>query len=352
MTIVRMTVEPPPGADAADVLGAVERAEDEQSLAAGLDRARTILAAESRGVGPATADWSEVLRRAVAAAVRLTDPDRAMAWTWFVSGSVARGESVPGSDVETLLALDDDVDAPTREVAQTSAADVHALLERCGIRGDANGVLASRSRFCRRWASWSESIGRWAATPKDDRGVVMTGIVADSASVCTSTDTPADRLRATCLAAVRESPHQLRWMLQDATAVRAAFPSRLRTFALGADTVDLKVAAIDPIVKTARWAALAAGSSALSTPERLAAAAAAGTLDPDDASSLDDCFQHLLRFRWHSRAAAWRAGRRPTDTVVLSDLAPLQRAQLRSVAREVAGVRRKLSYLASLPDNS
>jgi CBS domain-containing protein len=33
-----------------------------------------------------------------------------LAWTWFVSGGVARGEAIPGSDVEILIVLDDDVD--------------------------------------------------------------------------------------------------------------------------------------------------------------------------------------------------------------------------------------------------
>jgi CBS domain-containing protein len=102
-------------------------------------------------------------------------------------------------------------------------------------------------------------------------------------------------------------------------------------------------------VKTARWAALSAGSAALSTPDRLADAAQRNVLDVDDASTLHDCFERLLRFRWQSRRAAWLSGQRPTDTVTLADLAPQQRAQLRSIAREVAGIRRKLSYLANTP---
>ncbi|BBY59644.1 putative nucleotidyltransferase substrate binding domain-containing protein [Mycolicibacterium sarraceniae] len=347
-----MAVELPPGADIAAAIGAIDRADGEPALRAGLDRARTLIVAESRASTPAignAANWSAVLRHGVAAAVRLTTADRAMAWTWFVSGSAARGEAVPGSDVETLLALGDDVDADAKTAAQELAADVHGLLDRCDIGGDANGVLASRSRFCRRLGSWSESIVRWVDAPREDRGVVMTGIVADSGAVYSSMQISESALRTTSLAAVATTPGTLRWMLQDATAVRSTFPSRLRTFALGADTVDLKLAAIDPIVKTARWAALSAGSSALSTPGRLADAAERNILDPVDASTLDDCFQQLLRFRWQCRCAAWLSGQRPTDTVTLADLAPHQRAQLRSIAREVAGIRRKFSYLANTP---
>ena len=61
-------------------------------------------------------------------------------------------------------------------------------------------------------------------------------------------------------------------------------------------------------------------------------------LDGEDVSSLKDCFTWLLWFRWTSRTG---------DSVVVSQLPPKDRATLRSVAREVAGVSRKLTYLAS-----
>jgi CBS domain-containing protein len=100
-------------------------------------------------------------------------------------------------------------------------------------------------------------------------------------------------------------------------------------------------------VKIARWAALSAGSDALSTVGRLDDAAAAKVLDADDVSSLRDCFGWLLRFRWRTRAGAFLEGRRVSDVVSLSETPPQERAMLRSVAREVSGIRRKLTYLAS-----
>jgi CBS domain-containing protein len=136
-------------------------------------------------------------------------------------------------------------------------------------------------------------------------------------------------------------------MLQDATAVRASVPSRLRLFARSVDTVDVKLAVVDPVVKIARWAALSAGSDALSTLARLDDAAVAKVLDSDDVSSLRDCFGWTLRFRWRMRASRFLAGEPVGDTVSLSEMAPQERATLRSVAREVTGISRKLNYLAS-----
>ncbi|MDT5082621.1 MAG: hypothetical protein QOJ80_7258 [Mycobacterium sp.] len=309
-----------------------------------MDAALAAVGAELRAHTPAAAlagAWSEVLRHGVAAAVRLVGPAD---WTWFVSGSVARGEAAPGSDVETMVALGDAVAEDAKTALLSRAADVHALLERCGILGDANGVLASRPRFCRRTSSWSDGIGRWTADPREDRGVVMAGLMVDSTGV--SGPLAEDVLRAQTVAAAQSSYPVRQAMLQDATSVRASIPSRLRMFATQSDTVDLKLAAVDPVVKIARWAAVSAGSEALSTYGRLAAATAK-VLDPDDVSSLQDCFGWLLRFRWRMRAAAFLDGRRTSDVVSLSELAPQERAVLRNVAHEVAGISRKLNYLAS-----
>jgi CBS domain-containing protein len=338
----------PSGRGIAATIGDIDAASDEALLRAGIDGALGAVAAELRAHTPApalAAAWSEVLRHGVATAVRLA-PGQSD-WTWFVSGSVARGEAAPGSDVETMVAIGDAVDDEGKTELLGRAADVHALLERCGIRGDANGVLASRPRFCRRLSSWAEGVERWTVDPREDRGVVMTGLLADSTGVWSSADVPHDELRAQTVTAVGRSYPARQAMLQDATAVRAGFPSRLRVFATHADAVDLKLAAVDPVVKIARWAALSAGSDALSTLGRLDDAAAAKVLDADDVSSLRECFGWLLRFRWRTRAGAFLDGRRVSDVVSLSETPPQERAMLRSVAREVAGIRRKLTYLAS-----
>jgi CBS domain-containing protein len=339
-----MPSESPPSRAIAATIGEIDAATDEALLRAGVDSALAAVGAELRTHTPAAAlaqAWSEVLRHGVAAGVRLSGPAE---WTWLVSGSVARGESAPGSDVETMVVLADSVGTDEKVALLSRAADVHALLERCGVRGDSNGVLASRPRFCRRLSSWTDGIDRWAADPREDRGVVMTGLMADSYGLTPAND---DRLRHhTVVAAGRNYPVR-QAMLQDATAIRASVPSRLRLFARGADTVDVKLAALDPVVKIARWAALSAGSNELSTLTRLDEGADAGLLDSDDASALRDCFEWLIRFRWRNRTAAFLAGRPVDDVVSLSDMAPQERAALRGVAREVTGIGRKLNYLAS-----
>jgi len=330
----------------AATIGDIDVAVDEPALRAGVLGAREAVAAELAAHTPTltlAAAWSEVLRRSVAAAARLIADGRPLGWTWFVSGSVARGEAIPGSDVETLIALDDGLGDEDKAEVLALAAEVQALLERCDVAPDANGVLASRGRFCRRRANWAASIDRWCADPAQDRGVVMTGLLADAAAVADL----GDELRSRTVEAAKRHPQARHAMLQDATAVRATIPSRLRVFATQDGTVDLKLAAVDPIVKIARWGALSAGSSEISTLQRLNDAATGRLLDADDASILRECYVSLSRIRWRMRAGAWMKGEAVTERVSLSALAPADRATVRTVAREVSGIRRKLMYLAS-----
>jgi CBS domain-containing protein len=170
----------------------------------------------------------------------------------------------------------------------------------------------------------------------------MTGLLADSVAV-----RGVDELRLLTLDAVGRHSFALRAMLQDATAARATIPSRLRVFATHIDAVDLKQAAVEPIAKIARWAALSAGAGAISTLERLDAAAGAQTVDADDAATLRECYLAVSRIRWRARASAWIDGKPITEVVSLAGMSPQDRATLRDIGREVGGVRRKLSFLAA-----
>lgn len=336
--------EPPRGSIVATI-AEIDGAPDEATLLAVSARVRAAVAAEwDRRATPTpalAAAWSEAMRTTVAKAARLVGGAEAPAWTWFVSGSVGRGEAVPGSGLATLVALADDVDEAGKARAMVLAADVLALLERCGLPLDDNGVLASRSRYCRRDVSWDDGIERWAADPAADRGGVMIGLLADAWSVTEAGR--GERLRPLVIAAAQRHAAVRTSMLQDATSVRVGIPSRLRILATQDDRADLKAAVIDPIVKIARWGALSAGSHALPTMDRLHHAAAASVIDSDDASTLCDCYVALSRIRWRRRTGPWLAGTAVDDMVSMSELAPQERATVRTVAREVNRIRRKLS---------
>lgn len=283
--------------------------------------------------------WSAVARAALSTAARLVAPGM----DWYASGSVGRGDALPGSDLETLVVRSSDV---TVESALAQAAHVHDLLACCGLRADDNGAVASRVRFNRTAQDWAIGIGRWAADPAADRGVVMIGLLADTVPVEPVLGGNID-LRDQVGIAARAQPASLTAMLQDATFARAYIPSRLRVLTSGDGGVDIKLAAVDPVVRIARWAALSCGSDALPTADRIAAAAGTRFLDADDARVLAKCHAIGSSIRWRVRAARWASDADVDERVELSKLPPQDRTALRSIGRELTGVRRKLDYLAS-----
>ncbi|MCV7192972.1 putative nucleotidyltransferase substrate binding domain-containing protein [Mycolicibacterium brumae] len=320
-----------------DARAAMAVARDGAELAGAAAAARLrVRAAVSDRVSAAAlaAEWSALCAAAVAAAVRCVGDGG----HWYVSGSVGRGEALPGADLETLVCSAPDT---TADDALAGAAAVHQLLADCGFTEDPHGAFAARGRFNRSAADWSAGIAKWAARPEADRGVVMTGLLSDAVAVTGGPD-----LRAEAAAAAREQPAALSAMLEDATAVRAQVPPRLRIFG-GGGAVDVKRAIIDPVVRIGRWAALSVGADALSTPDRLAAAAGSAYLDDHDAALLTRSHRIGVAIRWRLRAEVFDSPGPPPDTAEMSALTPADRTALRHIGREVNGVCRKLRYLAS-----
>lgn len=108
------------------------------------------------------------------------------------------------------------------------------------------------------------------------------------------------------------------------------------------DHLDLRRAAVIPIVELARWAGAAAGAVDGSTPERLRAAASAGVLSDADARTLSDAFELALDLRIRHHMEQLAAGSKPNDSIEIGALSPLMRDHLRDVFRAVTAVQRRL----------
>ena len=86
-----------------------------------------------------------------------------------------------------------------------------------------------------------------------------------------------------------------------------------------------------PIVSLARLHAIEAGSLARPTLERLAAAAEAGTLSREGASTLGEAFRFIAGLRLREQLRALREGRALDDRVPVEALSPLERRHLKDV---------------------
>ncbi|MFT4086719.1 MAG: DUF294 nucleotidyltransferase-like domain-containing protein [Gordonia sp. (in: high G+C Gram-positive bacteria)] len=329
-------------------IDAVRAAGDSDDLAAAVDDARYSLADVSGELSAAEAGtlWSELVIAAVGTTVALHEPPGDADWHWYVTGSCGRGEGLPGSDVETLVAFDGDesIGPKLRDVA----GDVHQHLAELGFAPDGNGATANRARCCRSLGDWKSSIVRWTAEPAADRGVVMTGLVADAAPVSRGSTGPAANPLADALAEqLATRPPVLTAMARDASVVRESIPTRLTILTRPREGVSPKASVIDPAVRMARWNALTSGSSVRLSSERLACASPSA-FQPQDRETLGHALDAASAIRWTIRRDRWVDGSFP-DRVALTSLRPLDRARLRGAGRDVVGIQRVLRYLASFP---
>lgn len=297
-----------------------------------------VAAADVAGITAVVVD--AVTRRLVDLAVAELGPPPAPL-TWLALGSQARREAVPSSDVDSALVwLGPEQDASP--YAAALAARVLDGLARAGFPADEHGAVATNPLFARSYEAWAAAARSWLHDPLQEKAPILVSLVVDARPVWGAGPSVPDVFRE-----ARRHPDLLRLLGRYALAHRPP-TGFLRDFVVehsGArrGRFDLKRGGMVPIVDLARWAGMAAGVTSASTPARLRAAAAAGTLDPDAAAVLEEAFHLVLQLRLAHQVEQLRAGRRPDDLVRPRDLTPVARASLREAFRAVAAVQRRLS---------
>ncbi|MGW0175345.1 putative nucleotidyltransferase substrate binding domain-containing protein [Rhodococcus sp. NPDC003322] len=324
------------------VRGDIARAADTTTLVAATARIPRLVAELTQARVAATdvsAILSVVVGTAVARAVELTDSESPSSAAWLVLGSVARREAMPSSDVDSATVWREG--STTSRDAIDRASRVHTLLDRCSLRADDKGALASRPRFARSRDQWYAAIDGWLADPWSDQALVMLAMLVDSRVLHGDPDLDLSRHTA---AALRSRPDALALLLREAVEEKAALTSRRWSLTRRVESVDVKAQGLAPIVNIARWAGTAAGLDAEATPVRLRAGVAAGLLPEDDGRVLGEAFDALTQIRLRHQCDRIERGEPPTDVIDPDALSPLQRSLLAGAVREIAGVQRKLAY--------
>jgi CBS domain-containing protein len=108
------------------------------------------------------------------------------------------------------------------------------------------------------------------------------------------------------------------------------------------ERLDIRRAAVIPIVELARWAGAAVGLVEGSTEDRLNAAAQDGVLGQSDARNLVDCFETALELRLAHHREKLAAGSEPDDLLDPAEMSSLARDHLRDVFRAVTAAQKEL----------
>jgi CBS domain-containing protein len=267
---------------------------------------------------------------------RLLELSGAGQLTWLALGSYGRREPMPSADLDSAIAWEGD-----RPPDEAVVARVLAGLEDCGIHSDPHGATASNSLFARSTAEWERRIERLLADPGSEQAMILVSLLCDARPV-TGHDDPFEALRG-----ARNRPLLRRLLLRIGLAPRppTGFLRDLVVEHSGEHRghLDIKRGGLLPLVNLARYGAVAAGSRATGTVERLRVAERAGTLERDMAESLLEAFDLVTALRLEHQVEALRAGRAPDDFIDPRTLNPLARRYLRGAFRAIAAIQRSLA---------
>ncbi|HWH28277.1 MAG TPA: putative nucleotidyltransferase substrate binding domain-containing protein, partial [Mycobacteriales bacterium] len=251
-------------------------------------------------------------------------------YAWLALGSHGRREVALGSDQDSALAYADAGPAAAQYFALL-AEHVVGGLERAGLPRCDGGFTATR---------WAQPVGelhamfrRWVEAP-DPEALVRAEVFLDVRRVHGALDVGV--LPRTLAVGGQHGPF-LAQLARAAVHFRPPLTvfGRVRT---DHGVVDVKHAGTAPVVLLARLYALAGGVVATGTAERLAGAAAAGTLSRQGAADLDDAYRFLLRLRLRHHVRLAGTGARLDDRVRVDALPAGERERLRAVLRLVRDV--------------
>ena len=259
-------------------------------------------------------------------------------FAWLASGSQGRHEQTVHTDQDTALIIADDAPPEADAWFERLARFVSDGLDACGIRACPGEVDPTRPDWRRRAADWRTETERVLHHPTTRDAMLVTHyldlrVIHGNAGLF-------EPLHHAMLEAGSRQESLLTALADQARELRPPL-GFFRRFVLErggehADTLDLKLRGLLPIVALARVFGLRAESTARATPERLRAARHAGVLPENTANNLLDAWTFLAGLRARHQAGQIRHGEAPDNALDPTSLSGLERSHLKSAFRMIA----------------
>lgn len=269
-------------------------------------------------------------------------PDPPRPFAFVVTGSLARQEMVPSSDLDSLLVWEgSDDDQPLRIWMRSLATEILDGVAACGIECDLNGVRADDPRASRSLDAWRGAIRRWESDPAKDQADIYLAALADARAL-NGVETWAPLRETIAVALQRPRVRTVLGRVAAAHTIPTGF-GRGRVFHPSGDqlSLDLKSHGVHPIVDIGRYLGLVSDATRPATLERLQHADNSRLITHEDAHDLRDAFLLLTTLRLDHQSALIRAGRRPDNDVALDEMSGHLRP-IREALRVVARAQRNL----------
>ncbi len=269
-------------------------------------------------------------------------------WAWIACGSLARHEQTAVSDQDNALLLSDDYD-PAADGAwfETLARFVNDGLATCGFPRCPGDVMASNPMWRQPVSGWRNHFDGWIDEPQA-KALMHASIFFDMRAV-TGDAALLSSLEEHVRRRARASEVFLARLAANALGHRAPL-GFFREFVVARggeheDTLDLKHDGLLPIIDLARLYALASGSAALGTVERLRDAAERHALSRAGAEDLEQAFDLVAALRARHQAAQVKRGLAPDSRLRPDELSRAERARLKDA---FAAIRHHQEALATM----
>ncbi|WP_164203388.1 putative nucleotidyltransferase substrate binding domain-containing protein [[Micrococcus luteus] ATCC 49442] len=263
--------------------------------------------------------------------------------SWILTGSMARQEPLPDSDVDTAVLWRPGGPRPG-EIMQQRAEDFIFKLDGTGLRPCADGANASSPLFNRSKENWRAAIEQWVTNPQVPKHLVMASTAMDSRPITKPYLGNLISEHVVDLAKTHR-PFQralLRSALQDRPPMGFVRNSVIGRFGEGQRYLDLKSAGLRPIASLARALAVQTGETKGSTVQRLETAASAGLLSTDESDTLITAFTMYHGLLTEQRILGSRKSQQPGTSIVPAQLDTLTRRHLRDGFRATAQVQERV----------
>ena len=268
-------------------------------------------------------------------------------YCFLALGSMARQEQGVVTDQDHAMILDNAFD-PARhdDYFARLASWVSDGLARCGYPLCSGGIMASNPRWRMTLSEWQARFADWMTQPTPE-GLLHSSVFFDLDGVHGQTRW-ADLLRRQIARQAGRHPRFLASMARNALQ-RTPPLGFFKGFVLEADGqhsagINLKRRGTAPLTDLIRVHALAVGSQALNSFERLDDIIRAGVLPAGRGPDLHDALEFIAFVRWRTQADDLRSGREPGNTVEPDRLSEFERKSLRDAFTVLSHAQDYLRY--------
>jgi len=268
-------------------------------------------------------------------------------YAWVAAGSQGRNEQTAKSDQDNCMILDDAYD-PAAHGAYFKALSQFVCdgLDACGYVYCPGEMMAMTDDWRQPLNKWRQYFHRWIDQP-DPKALMLTCVFFDQRFVY-GRQQLLDTLRNEVLERTRSQRLFLAFMVGNAITHQPPL-NWLGNLSLikGGDhdgTIDLKHTGIVPITDLARVYALAGGSAAVNTRERLENAAASGEISEQRVRDLLDALEYLSTLRLQHQARRMSDGHAADNYLRPDELSNFERGHLKEAFSVVKSLQGALAH--------